>query len=199
VATEKQIAANRNNSMKSTGPKTQLGKVIASRNSTRHAFYETTVVLKMEDRKEFVRFSRRLVQAYAPCGILEEEQVKSIIETRWQLRRANQVDSELFQIYSIYENEQRDVGTAFAQDATQGNAFSKLTRYQGSLLRTMQTAEKELARLQTVRSGGPSNATASGAPVRSPKGQGSLVVTMPECANGDAAAQRLLKWLRQPK
>ncbi len=71
--------------------------------------------------------------AYSPCGVLEEELVRSIIETRWQLRRANMVDSELFQIYSVYEGQKRGVGTAFAQDATQGNAFTKLTRYQNDL------------------------------------------------------------------
>ena len=120
-----------------------------------HGFYATTVVLPSEDQQEFVRFSRRLVGGYAPVGVLEEEQVKAIAETRWQLRRANLVDSELFGIYGIYENEQRGVGTAFAQDATQGNSFSKLTRYQAHLLRKAQTAEKELLRLQSCRQSAP--------------------------------------------
>ena len=57
--------------------------------------------------------------------MLEEEQVRTIIETRWQLRRANLVDTELFMMYSVYDGEQRGVGTAFAQDATQGNAFTR--------------------------------------------------------------------------
>jgi len=144
VATEQQIRANRLNALKSTGPKSAVGKFISSRNSTRHGFYSTTVLLPNEDREEFVRFARRLASAYCPTGVLEEEQVRSIIETRWQLRRANLVDSELFQIYGFYQGEDRGVGTAFAQDSTQGNAFSKLTQYQSFLLRKLHHAERDL-------------------------------------------------------
>lgn len=134
MATPNQIRANRENARKSTGPKSALGKRISSRNATRHGFYA------------IIRFGRRLVLAYCPYGVLEEEQVRTIIETRWQLRRANLVDTELYQMYSVYEGEPRGVGTAFAQDATQGNAFTKLTRYQNFLLRKLTSAEKELNR-----------------------------------------------------
>ncbi len=144
MTTEAQIHANRLNSLKSTGPRSAVGKMIASRNSTRHGFYSTSVLLPDEDKEEFLRFARRLVSAYSPCGVLEEELVRSIIETRWQLRRANVVDNELFQIYAVYEGQRRGVGTAFAQDATQGNAFTKLTRYQSFLLRKLHLAERDL-------------------------------------------------------
>lgn len=147
----KQLEANRRNAKRSTGPRTVTGKSIASKNATRHGFYATAVLLPDEDRDEFVRFARRLVEAYRPSGMLEEEHVRTIIETRWQLRRANLVDSELFQIYSFYGGEQRGVGTAFAQDATQGNAFTKLTGYQTFLLRKLTFAEKGLAELQLAR------------------------------------------------
>lgn len=122
--------------------------MISSRNSTRHGFYSTSVLLPDEDKEEFLRFARRLVPAYSPCGVLEEELVRSIIETRWQLRRANLVDSELFQIYAIYRGQHRGVGTAFAQDATQGNAFTKLTRYQSFLLRKLRLTERDLLELK---------------------------------------------------
>src|SRR5579872_5534648 len=140
MATEKQLQANRQNTLKSTGPKTALGKMISSRNATRHGFYSTSVLLPEEDRDEFMRLGRRLVSAFNPCGVREEELVKTIIETRWQLRRANVVDTELFQIFGYYKGQNRGVGTAFAQDAVQGNAFTKLTRYQAFLLRKLHTA-----------------------------------------------------------
>ena len=128
MATLKQITANRRNALKSTGPKSPVGKMIISRNSTRHGFYSTSVLLPHEDEEEFFRLARRLASVYCPCGVLEEEPVRSIIESRWQLRRANVVDSELFQIYSHYQGEDRGVGTAFAQDATQGNALDEVRR-----------------------------------------------------------------------
>jgi hypothetical protein len=57
-----------------------------------------------------------------PTEFWEEEAVRSIIDVRWQMRRANLVDSELFQIYRFYKGEDRGVGTSFAHDAAQANA-----------------------------------------------------------------------------
>ena len=148
MATEKQLQANRQNALKSTGPKSAVGKMIASRNSTKHGFYSTDVLLPQEDREEFLRLARRLASAYGPSGVLEEELVKTIIETHWQLRRANLVDRELFQIYGSYKGQDRGVGTAFAQDATQGNAFTKLTQYQEFHLRKLYRAQRELSELK---------------------------------------------------
>jgi len=148
MTTPKQIEANRQNALKSTGPKSTVGKLVASRNATRHGYYSTSVLLRREDRDEFLRLARRLVSAYAPCGVLEEEWVRTIIETTWQLRRANVVDSELFEIYGFYMGQHRGVGTAFAQDATQGNAFYKLTRYQSFLLRKLHMAQQQFLRLK---------------------------------------------------
>jgi hypothetical protein len=151
LSTAKQIEANRQNALKSTGPTSAVGKVVSSRNSTRHGFYTVSVLLPDEQQDEFIRLARRLVMHYAPCSLIEDEQVRTIIETRWQLRRANLVDTELYQIYGFYEGQQRGVGTAFAQDATQGNAFTKLTRYQTFLMRKFQVSERELQRLQLER------------------------------------------------
>ncbi len=186
MVTEKQLQANRRNARQSTGPRSAVGKMIASRNSTRHGFYSSTVLLPDEDREEFLRLARRLVSAYCPGGVLEEELVKMIIETYWQLRRANLVDSELFQIYGSYQGQDRGVGTAFANDATQGNAFTKLTRYQEFLLRKLHRAQRELAELKACSG----QALASLPPARllnspgpqdlNPSGQQELAAATPE-------------------
>ncbi|MGA3282880.1 MAG: hypothetical protein ABSD57_00275 [Verrucomicrobiota bacterium] len=196
MTTEKQIQTNRKNASKSTGPRSVAGKMISSRNSTRHGFYAINVLLPDEDREEFIRMGRRLVLFYAPSSVLEEEQVRTIIETRWQLRRANLVDTELFQMYRFYEQEQRGVGTAFAQDAIQGNAFSKLTRYQSFLLRKLQAAEKELDRLRAVRAATqPAPGLGAADTLNSPKA--AVFTATPDSARREAAAQQALKWLKQ--
>ena len=148
MATANQIKANQQNALLSTGPTSPLGKIISSRNSTKHGFYSTSPLLPGEDPEEFLRLARRLAWAYCPSGVLEEEEVRTIIVTRWQLRRATLVDSELFQMYGNYRGQDRGVGTAFAQDATQGNAFSKLTKYQTFLLKQLRLAEEKLGRLK---------------------------------------------------
>jgi len=194
MATKKQIDANRKNALKSTGPQTELGKKISCRNSTRHGFYATGVVLPDEDRSEFIRFARRLFPAYSPCGVLEEEQVRTIIEARWQLRRADVVDSELFQIYQFYKGEQRGVGTAFAQDAAQANAFSKLTRYQSFLIRKLQNAEKELARLKLIW---PMSQPTQEPEAARQNSEVSATQIQLETAGQNSPAARVLKWLKR--
>jgi hypothetical protein len=151
MATERQIMANQRNALKSTGPKTPEGKLITSRNATRHGFYSRAVFLPEEDRNEYMRLARGVVSFYLPQTVLEDEHVLIIIHTLWQLRRANIVDTELFQMYRICDGEEGGVGTAFAQDATQGNAFTKLTRYQSFLFKKLELARKELVHLQAAR------------------------------------------------
>jgi len=106
------------------------------------------------------------------------------------------VDTELFQMYRFYEEEQQGVGTAFAHDAIHGNAFSKLTRYQNFLLRKLQAAEKELNRLMAVRAvtqpaPGPGAADTLNAP------KAAVFTVTPDSARGEAAVQQVLKWLKQ--
>jgi hypothetical protein len=149
ATTIKQLTANRKNAARSTGPKTATGKMISSRNSTKHGFYSTAVVLPNEDHEEFLVLARRFVSAYKPCGLQEEELVRSIIETTWRLRRMGLVESQLFQMYGHYKAEDRGVGTAFAQDAVQGNAFSKLAGYEASLLKKLYRAQDALGRLKS--------------------------------------------------
>src|SRR6267154_1363498 len=111
MTTPKKNLANLQNALRSTGPNTRQGKLISSRNASKHGFYSTSVLLPDEDLDEFLRLARRLVSAYAPCGVLEEQQVRTIIETHWQLRRTNLLDSELFQIYRYDKGEKyRGVG-----------------------------------------------------------------------------------------
>jgi len=144
----KQIAANRENAKKSTGPKTPAGKAASSRNALRHGLYSTDLVLPSEDFEEFKAFARRLNEAYAPRDALEEEVVRDIVMVRVRLRRFERVELELYQTYGYYEGENRGEGVAFANDATQGNAFSKLAGSRSLARRELSEAVNNLAQLK---------------------------------------------------
>jgi hypothetical protein len=53
MATERQIAANRRNAQKSTGPNTPQGKAASRFNATRHGFAGEHFALAAEDKQEF--------------------------------------------------------------------------------------------------------------------------------------------------
>lgn len=152
MCTQKQIAANRQNAQKSTGPKTLDGKSISCRNATKHGLYaKPGYLIPDEDPVEFKNLVRRYHEAYNPVGIHEEEEFKNLIEFKWRLMRLTKVESELFQSFSFYEGEDRGVGTAFAQDAYQGNAFSKLSVYEERMHSKFRKSEARLRNLQNRR------------------------------------------------
>src|SRR6266536_734036 len=105
---KERIKANRLNALKSCGPRTAEGKMIAAQNARKHGFYSTAILLHDEDRNQYVRLARGVVKHHSPVGELEFELVITMIQTLWQLRRANIVDTELFQMYRFYENEERE-------------------------------------------------------------------------------------------
>jgi hypothetical protein len=73
MISEKQLIANRNNGLKSTGPRTFEGKRIASQNAVRHGLLSDSaeVLLKGENQDEFESFHQNLLINLDPQGQLE--------------------------------------------------------------------------------------------------------------------------------
>jgi len=94
--TDKQIAANRVNALKSTGPTTEVGKVISSRNSLKHGLLAKEVVITAgagtENREEFDVLLTDLTSQFKPEGTLEEMLVEKIAVAYWRLRRAHRYE-----------------------------------------------------------------------------------------------------------
>ncbi len=59
MATEKQIAANRRNAQKSTGPKSDAGKAKAKFNALKHGMTADTAVLPSKTQTPTNNFARR--------------------------------------------------------------------------------------------------------------------------------------------
>jgi hypothetical protein len=87
MATEKQIAANRANAKKSTGPNTPGGKYISSRNAATHGCLAESILLPNESAERF----RALHTAYLNTFPPESQEMLDLVETltvaRWRLRR----------------------------------------------------------------------------------------------------------------
>ena len=67
MATTAQIAANRSNAAKSTGPLTKSGKARSSRNALRHGLTAEQVVISGEDPAAFETLQDDLYAHYQPA------------------------------------------------------------------------------------------------------------------------------------
>ena len=97
MPTPKQLAANRANSLRSTGPKTDTGKATASRNSLTHGLLARDLLVHTgggrEDAAEFHSLLDDLGEALAPQGMLETILVEKIAVAYWRLRRAARAEA----------------------------------------------------------------------------------------------------------
>ncbi|MGZ8687447.1 MAG: hypothetical protein ACXWZP_03375, partial [Gaiellaceae bacterium] len=85
MASEAQIAANRLNAAKSTGPRTREGKEAVRYNALKHGLLAEAVVLGDESTAEFERLVALLHDELKPDGQLESLLVDRIAACAWRL------------------------------------------------------------------------------------------------------------------
>ncbi len=91
MATEKQIAANRLNSRKCTGPKTNQGKFKSSLNALRQGLYSHNYIIKTEDAAVFENFSKSFIDEFKPATPAELENLKVLIIAAWRRNRVTEL------------------------------------------------------------------------------------------------------------
>jgi hypothetical protein len=202
MASSKKAESNRQNALKSTGPKTPEGKDAVRLNAVRHGLLSREVLLPSEDEVALRELNERLRDELQPVGEMESLLVDRIITAYWRLRRLGRVEAGIFawelygelleraqgeaQTYerSAHEDFMEDqfgpdtritdekkhqealskaqeikakqdaetatLGRTFIRDADQANAFSKLSRYETAIERSLYKALHELQRLQAA-------------------------------------------------
>jgi hypothetical protein len=147
-----QIAANRRNAKKSTGPKTDEGKAAASRNAIRHGLTARHVVCREEREEDFAEFREALWQSLAPADAVEEQMAERIVLLSWRLRRTSRAERGI-----INEDPGTKLGPyadwiarAFDYSAKE---MTRLARYEANLDRSLGRAYAMLERRQTARRG----------------------------------------------
>ncbi len=96
MTSQKQTEANRQNALKSTGPKTPETKAVVSQNAVKHGLRARHTVIDGEDRIEFNEFHNELIWHLAPVGFLEQLLADRLITAFWRLRRVARIEAELF-------------------------------------------------------------------------------------------------------
>jgi hypothetical protein len=97
VATPKQVAANRRNAKKSTGPKSAAGKKTVAQNRTIHGLCGQFYVLEqVEGQERYDAFLNQLIADEQPVGQAEIELVVKMAEHTWLAKRALRMQSLSF-------------------------------------------------------------------------------------------------------
>lgn len=149
MTSEKKIETNRQNALKSTGPKSFIGKANASRNSLKHGLLSQHLIIREEKPKELELFRQGLYSALCPQSTLEEILVEKIINSAWRLRRITKVENEVLGSKDSF----CDRGMRYSFYGSDGDCLQNLSRYQSALERTFYKALHELQRLQGMRMG----------------------------------------------
>lgn len=87
MASDAQIAANRLNAQKSTGPKTPEGKTAARRNALRHGLQSQVLSFNEEDNVKLDALLDDLLEEHQPVGPTEELVFCKLVEQYWLSRR----------------------------------------------------------------------------------------------------------------
>ena len=122
MSSPKQIAANRRNAFKSTGPMTEEGKNRSRRNAVRHGLTAETVIATLEDTDDYQAFEAAVTADYDAETAVERELVLRLASILWRLRRATGIETALFASVTArpdsYQQEQRPKSEAAIEIAS---------------------------------------------------------------------------------
>jgi hypothetical protein len=181
MTTEKQIAANRLNAQKSTGPKTPEGKAAVSRNALASGLLAHRPILKNEDPDEFNSFYKTTVQDLNPIGSIETLVAQRIVNLAWRLKRAGRMETGMIDVLceknldthgiiraiKYFSDRPKPMPESWApqaqtlraeilghvgvSDFTGHNVIAKTFHYEGQIERSLYKAIFELQKLQFIR------------------------------------------------
>ena len=153
MATQSQIDANRINAQKSTGPRTPEGKAKSRRNGLLHGLTAKTCMLDGEDPAALTDLVDRIGEKYDPQDTEEDFLVERMAKARCRYNRIMPLEAAIFNIRLTVDQAPKEVVAALSQegqrawaylrDANGGNALSKLSRYETSLLREYDRSRQE--------------------------------------------------------
>ena len=165
----RQLAANRKNAQRCTGPKTPPGKARSSRNACKHGLLSRDTVLPQENPREFKELLDSFRISLQPTDDFQDLLVAQMATAEWRLRRVARIEKGLIAARlndlrqdralpipdpppaSPAEQEYLEytalLGQIFSRDCAT-DSFCKLLRYESALRHALYRALHELQILQ---------------------------------------------------
>jgi hypothetical protein len=144
-----QINANIANLPASTGPRTEAGLAISSKNAISHGLFTAADFIRPGEEQIYGELNTALMDELAPNGILEQNLAAEIRRAMWRLRRCGEVEGHL--VIGV------DAGTGYIFDpmettnAAAEKVQKSVDRARAHAHRLLHKCTAELRRLQTDR------------------------------------------------
>src|SRR6516165_604066 len=124
----RQIEANRRNALSSTGPKTEDGKRRTRHNAVRHGLTAETVVVALEDIRDYQAFEAAITADYDARTAVERELVLRLASLLWRIRRATSIETDLLRIQAEILRERRQAVLQDGEPEPPPNPFYRTLR-----------------------------------------------------------------------
>ncbi len=162
MATALQLAANRRNAQRSTGPRTPEGKSAVRLNAAKHGMTAKVIVMPHESAVDYHEIRTALIDSYAPASSEELMLVDQIAAGYWRTIRARRFETAMF------DNQLRthkrvagkdqapdpardDEGCAVILQVESPESLKNYFRYDGTISRDYYRAINALQRAQAAR------------------------------------------------
>ncbi|HEX3748093.1 MAG TPA: hypothetical protein VHW09_29385 [Bryobacteraceae bacterium] len=145
MATQKQIAANRRNALKSTGPRTPEGKARSSQNALKSGIDSHAQIIHGETPADLERLKFDYHDRFLPPTPEQRMLVDTLIDCEWLLRRFRRIEAEIWQEGMRNQVHCTILGESFNR---MDETFARLQRRVDMTQRNYRNALHELQRLQ---------------------------------------------------
>lgn len=175
MSTQAQIAANRLNAQRSTGPLTPRGKAVASQNSLKHGLSARHNVIACESQADYELYRDQILDELNPLTPLESMLADRVVCLSWRLKRAVRIQNQaidallqrntsdplakLAQSFPLIfpDNAQSSaddhlaLGRAFIKDLSNSRVTERLLMYERRIEHSLFKTMQELQRLNLIR------------------------------------------------
>ena len=147
MATPAQIAANRANALKSTGPRSESGKAASRFNALKHGLDAETLILPGEDPAEYRELAEAYRDSHNPQSPDEHFHVDVLIRADWHKRRLERVEADLYRTI-LSESATPNLAGALLADTPATRLLTRIQRQLAAHDRAWYRALRELRRLR---------------------------------------------------
>ncbi len=153
---DRKRAANRENAVQSSGPKTAHGKAVSSNNATKHGLLSATPILPgIESRKAWEKHRNGVFKSIAPVGYLLELLTNRLAAQSWRLGRVVRYEAQVAEAAVVTAEadleRRQEFGFGKPSDPAEAHAKAEVASLIVELLKTLanmtdeERLDKELA------------------------------------------------------